>query len=71
LANWQAAIWATTDSGNTWESVPVPTGLGIVFQIVCNAPASCLAVAQPPYASGQAAPSGPLPGEVLSNQSSS
>lgn len=70
LANSQAAIWATTDSGNTWESVPVPTGLGIVFQVTCNAPASCLAVAQPPYKSGQAAPSGPLPGEILSNQSS-
>src|ERR1700691_1585365 len=36
LANSRAAIWATTDSGNTWESVPVPTGLGIVFQITCN-----------------------------------
>jgi photosystem II stability/assembly factor-like uncharacterized protein len=66
--SWQAAMWATSDSGGTWTSIPLPSGLGIIFQVVCNAPASCLAVAQPPYSSGQAAPQGPLPGEILSNQ---
>jgi hypothetical protein len=44
--------------------------LGIIFQVVCNAPASCLAVAQPPYKDGQAIPMGPLPREILSNQGS-
>jgi hypothetical protein len=66
---WRAAIWATSDSGGAWLSVPLPSGLGFVFQVVCNPPDSCLAVAQPPFKSGQAAPSGPLPGEILSNQS--
>ena len=70
LGSSQAAIWATTDSGNTWTSVSIPTGLGIVFDVVCNEPSSCLAVGQPPYTSGQAMPNGPLPGEILSNQSS-
>jgi hypothetical protein len=67
--NWIAAMWATSNSGATWISVPLPDGLGIVYQVVCNSPASCLAVAQPPYRSGQTAPTGPLPGEILSNQS--
>jgi photosystem II stability/assembly factor-like uncharacterized protein len=66
----QAAIWATSDAGQTWTSVPLPIRLGIIFQVVCNAPASCLAVAQPPYKDGQAIPNGPLPGEILSNQGS-
>jgi hypothetical protein len=48
----------------------LPIKLGIIFQVVCNAPASCLAVAQPPYKDGQAIPTGPLPGEILSNQGS-
>jgi hypothetical protein len=64
----RAAIWATQDAGRTWMSAPLPVKLGYVFQVVCNAPDSCLAVAQPPYNSGQAIPSGPLPGEILSNQ---
>jgi hypothetical protein len=67
--NWSAAMWATNNSGATWISVPLPDGLGIVFQVVCNSPAACLAIAQPPYRSGQSAPTGPLPGEILSNQS--
>jgi hypothetical protein len=67
--SWRAAMWATSNSGATWISVPLPGGLGIVFQVVCNSPASCLAIAQPPYKSGQTAPTGPLPGEILSNQS--
>lgn len=68
LGSSQAAIWATSDAGQTWTSVPLPIKLGIIFQVVCNAPASCLAVAQPPYKDGQAIPTGPLPGEILSNQ---
>jgi hypothetical protein len=70
LGSSQAAIWATSDAGQTWTSVPLPIKLGIIFQVVCNAPASCLAVAQPPYEDGQAIPNGPLPGEILSNQGS-
>jgi hypothetical protein len=70
LGSSQAAIWATSDAGQTWMSVPLPIKLGIIFQVVCNAPASCLAVAQPPYKDGQAIPNGPLPGEILSNQGS-
>jgi photosystem II stability/assembly factor-like uncharacterized protein len=70
LGSSQAAIWATSDAGQTWTSVPLPIRLGIIFQVVCNAPASCLAVAQPPYKDGQAIPNGPLPGEILSNQGS-
>jgi len=70
LGSSQAAIWATSDAGQTWTSVPLPIKLGIIFQVVCNAPASCLAVAQPPYKDGQAIPTGPLPGEILSNQGS-
>jgi hypothetical protein len=66
---WQAAMWATSDSGGTWISIPLPSGLGIIFQVICNPPSACLAIAQPPYKSGQAAPQGPLPGEILSNQS--
>jgi photosystem II stability/assembly factor-like uncharacterized protein len=69
LGSSQAAIWATSDAGKTWMSVPLPFKLGIIFQVVCKAPASCLAVAQPPYKDGQAMPMGPLPGEILSNQS--
>jgi len=68
LGSSQAAIWATSDAGRTWMSVPLPIKLGIIFQVGCNAPASCLAVAQPPYKDGQAIPNGPLPGEILSNQ---
>ena len=68
LGSSQAAIWATSDAGQTWTSVPLPIRLGIIFQVVCNAPAFCLAVAQPPYKDGQAIPTGPLPGEILSNQ---
>jgi photosystem II stability/assembly factor-like uncharacterized protein len=67
--SWQAAMWATSDSGGTWTSIPLPSGLGIIFQVVCNEPEACLAVAQPPFTSGRAAPQGPLPGEILSNQS--
>jgi hypothetical protein len=67
--DWQAAMWASSDSGGTWTAVPLPSGLGIIFQVVCNAPSSCLAIAQPPFKSGQAAPQGPLPGEILSNES--
>lgn len=70
LSSSQAAIWATSDAGQTWTPVPLPIKLGIIFQVACNAPASCLAVAQPPYKDGQAIPSGPLPGEILSNQGS-
>jgi hypothetical protein len=70
LGSSQAAIWATNDAGQTWMSVPLPIKLGIIFQVDCNAPASCLAVAQPPYKDGQAIPNGPLPGEILSNQGS-
>jgi hypothetical protein len=70
LGSSQAAMWATTDSGETWVAVPVPTGLGFIPEVACNGPSSCLAVGQPPYTSGQATPSGPLPGEILSNQSS-
>jgi hypothetical protein len=51
-------------------SVPLPITLGIIFQVDCNAPVSCLAVARPPYEGGQAIPNGPLPGEILSNQGS-
>ncbi len=69
LGTSQAAIWATSDAGQTWMSVPLPIRLGIIFQVDCNAPASCLAVAQPPYKDGKAAPNGPLPGKILSNQS--
>jgi len=65
----RAAMWATSNSGGTWIAVPLPSGLGIIHQVVCNAPAACLAEAQPPFKSGQAAPAGPLPGEILSNQS--
>jgi hypothetical protein len=65
---WRAAMWATSDSGKKWTSVPLPQGLGIIFQVVCNAPSSCLAVAQPTLKSGQAINTGPLPGEILSNQ---
>jgi hypothetical protein len=68
-SSWQAAMWATSDSGGTWTSIPLPSGLGIILQVVCNEPDSCVAVAQPPFKSGQAAPQGPLPGEILSNQS--
>lgn len=67
--NWQAAMWATSNAGGMWIAVALPSGLGIIFQVVCNAPSSCLAIAQPPFKSGQAAPQGPLPGEILSNQS--
>jgi photosystem II stability/assembly factor-like uncharacterized protein len=70
LSSSQAAIWATNDSGQTWTSVSLPIKLGIIFQVVCNSPTSCLAVAQPPYKDGQAIPAGPLPGEILSNQGS-
>jgi hypothetical protein len=66
--DWQAAMWATGNSGGTWIAVPLPSGLGIVFQVVCNPPTACLAIAQPPYKSGQASPQGPFPGEILSNQ---
>ena len=65
----QAAMWATNNSGATWTAVPLPSGLGFIHQVVCNAPSACLAVAQPPFKSGQTAPAGPLPGEILSNQS--
>jgi photosystem II stability/assembly factor-like uncharacterized protein len=68
LGSSQAAIWATSDAGQTWTPVPLPIKLGIIFQVVCNAPASCLAVAEPPYRDGQVIPIGPLPGEILSNQ---
>ena len=68
LGSSQAAIWVTSDAGQTWTSVPLPIKLGIIFQVACNAPASCLAVAQPPFKDGQAMPNGPLPGEILSNQ---
>jgi hypothetical protein len=67
--DWRAAMWATSNSGEAWLAVPLPSGLGIIFQVVCNAPTSCLAIARPPFKSGQAAPQGPLPGEILSNQS--
>jgi hypothetical protein len=70
LGSSQAAIWATSDAGQTWVSVPLPITLGIIFQVDCNAPVSCLAVARPPYEGGQAIPNGPLPGEILSNQGS-
>ena len=70
LGSSQAAIWATSDAGQTWTSVPLPIRLGIIFQVDCNAPASCLAVAEPPYRDGQVIPIGPLPGEILSNQGS-
>jgi len=70
LGTSQAAIWVTSDAGQTWTSVPLPIKLGIIFQVVCNAPAACLAVAQPPYKDGQAIPNGPLPGEILSNEGS-
>lgn len=66
----QAAIWATSDAGHAWMSVSLPVKLGIIVQVVCNLPASCLAVAQPPYKDGQVIPIGPLPGEILSNQGS-
>jgi hypothetical protein len=62
-------MWATNNSGATWTAVPLPSGLGFIHQVVCNAPSACLAVAQPPFKSGQTAPAGPLPGEILSNQS--
>jgi hypothetical protein len=65
---WHAAMWATSDFGKRWASVPLPRGLGIIFQVVCGAPSSCLAVAQPTLKSGQAINTGPLPGEILSNQ---
>jgi len=65
---WHAAMWVTSDFGKRWASVSLPKGLGIVFQVVCNAPSSCLAVAQPTLKSGQAINTGPLPGEILSNQ---
>jgi hypothetical protein len=68
-SDWRAAMWASGDGGTTWFAVPLPSGLGIIFQVVCNDPSSCLAVAQPPFRGGQAAPQGPLPGEILSNQS--
>jgi len=70
LGSSQAAIWATSDAGQTWMPIPLPIKLGIIFQVACNAPASCLAVAQPPYKDGQVSPNGPLPGEILSNQGS-
>jgi len=70
LGSSQAAMWATSDAGQTWTSVPLPVKLGIIFQVDCNAPASCLAVAQPPYKDGQVSPNGPLPGEILSNEGS-
>lgn len=66
----EAEIWATSDSGRTWVSVPLAAGLGYVSQVACNDPGSCLALAGPPYKSGQAAPNGPLPGQILSNQGS-
>ncbi len=66
----EAEIWATSDSGRTWVSVPLAADLGFVSQVTCHAPGSCLALAGPPYKSGQAAPNGPLPGEILSNQGS-
>jgi hypothetical protein len=71
LESSQVAIWATTDAGSTWTSVPLPRGLGFLFQVVCNAPSSCLASAQPPYPykDGQPVSDGP-PGELLSNQDS-
>jgi hypothetical protein len=62
-----AMIWSTNDAGQTWASVPLPIRWGIVVQVVCNAPASCLAVAQPPYKAGHVIPTGPLSGEILSN----
>ncbi len=63
----QASIWATSNSGSSWVSVPLAAGLGYVSQVTCSAPDSCLAIAGPPYKSGQAIPQGPLPGEILSN----
>lgn len=71
LESSQVAIWATTDAGATWTSVPIPSGLGFLYQVVCNAPSTCLAAAQPPYPykDGQPVPVGP-PGEILSNQTS-
>jgi photosystem II stability/assembly factor-like uncharacterized protein len=70
LESSHVAIWATTDAGTTWTSVPIPSGLGFLYQVVCNAPSSCLAAALPPYPyeDGQPVPEGP-PGEILSNQS--
>jgi hypothetical protein len=70
LGSSQASIWATSDAGRTWTSVPLPVKQGIIFQVVCNAPTSCLAVAQPPYKDGQVIPNGPLPGTILSNHGS-
>ena len=68
----RAVIWATSDAGQTWSTVPLPTGLGIARQVVCVEVASCLAVALPSFSTAMIGTNGvvngAMPEEIVSNQ---
>lgn len=62
------AMFVTQDGGQTWSTAQLPAGLGIVTEVDCATAQSCLAIAQPPRADGAAAPSGPIPSDVLTSR---
>ncbi len=61
----EGAMFVTRDGGLTWLSAQIPANVGSVTQVDCNAAESCLALAQPPIASGTSTPSGPIPSILL------
>ncbi|MGC2486028.1 MAG: hypothetical protein WA359_07285 [Acidimicrobiales bacterium] len=63
----KGVMYVTQDGGQSWSTVPLPSGLGSVNQVDCTSEESCLAIAQPPYAPGANLPTGPVFSEVLTN----
>jgi hypothetical protein len=61
------AIYVTHDGGTTWVPAVLPAGVGIVTQVSCSESKSCIAIAQPPTASGSTAPVGAIPSQILTN----